>query len=152
MKKYIIFTLYVFLFAFTVIGGGLILSACTDNSSYSEDAGEGIDNSQNDENLNGSDESENNDPILDDSDDIQIQNTVTITLRVYRQLVTGDYTINKYDSAYTGTASAWIEGKSGTQVSETISINSGTTTLSHSETLWNNWYPTVQFSGLNNYN
>lgn len=41
MKKYIIFTLYVILFAFTVIGGGLILSACTDNSSYSEDAGGG---------------------------------------------------------------------------------------------------------------
>ena len=150
MKKYIIFTLYVFLFAFTVIGGGLILSACTDNSSYSEDAGEGIDNSQNEDNSNGSDDSQNNDPILDDSDDIQIQNTVTITLRVYRQLVTGDYTTNKYDSAYTGTASAWIEGKSGTQVSETISINSATTTLSHSETLWNNWYPTVRFSGLNN--
>lgn len=76
--------------------------------------GEGIDNSQNEDNSNGSDDSQNNDPILDDSDDIQIQNTVTITLRVYRQLVTGDYTTNKYDSAYTGTASAWIEGKSGT--------------------------------------
>ena len=48
MKKFIISFFSILLIALASVGGGLLLSAC-DNSSYSENAGEDLDNSENEE-------------------------------------------------------------------------------------------------------